>query len=318
MTMQWQPDILGSEFEQLTLELPQGAIATLVRHVHDSTSSGELDADVLYVHGWSDYFFQVAHANFWDDMGASFYALDLRNYGRSLRSGLQPGHIVSLESYDEEIDAALTAMGRSDNSERPLILVGHSAGGLTLSLWAGRHPGVASALILNSPWLEFQAAGLGRMAIAEFLDIESKRHPLTELPPVDHGIYTRTISSAFEGEWTYDFDWRPERGFAVTSGFLHAVFAGHKLVAAGLDIDCPVLVLLSRRSYLEPHWSEHARRSDVAIHVDGVARRALSLGNAVSIVRVDEALHDVFLSRDVVRAQAYAEIDRWLTGYAPS
>ncbi len=69
------------------------------------------DVDVLYVHGWSDYFFQKRLARFWTDRGARFYALDLRKYGRSLRPGQTPGYIADLDTYDEDIAAALGGDG---------------------------------------------------------------------------------------------------------------------------------------------------------------------------------------------------------------
>jgi len=40
---------------------------------------------LLYVHGWSDYFFQTELARYWHAQGAAFYALDLRKFGRSLQ-----------------------------------------------------------------------------------------------------------------------------------------------------------------------------------------------------------------------------------------
>ena len=52
------------------------------------------------------------------------------------------------------------------------MLLGHSTGGLVLSLWADRHPGVASAVVLNSPWLEFQLNAATRAAIAPVLGIQ--------------------------------------------------------------------------------------------------------------------------------------------------
>ena len=158
----WRPDVLGAGFEQLTLPLGSDdegeVVATLVRHLPTESIAERLfgdrralaDVDVLYVHGWSDYFFQTRLARFFTDRGARFFALDLRKYGRSLRLGQTPGYIANLDDYDEDIGAALDAMDRGD---RRLVLVGHSTGGLTLSLWASRHPGVASALVLNSPWL---------------------------------------------------------------------------------------------------------------------------------------------------------------------
>ncbi len=90
----WLPDVLGAGFEQLSLELGSDeegpVVATLVRHLPPLVPSrtGPLrNTDVLYVHGWSDYFFQTELARFWTGLGAGFYALDLRKYGRSLRPG---------------------------------------------------------------------------------------------------------------------------------------------------------------------------------------------------------------------------------------
>src|SRR5688572_13416991 len=177
----WRPDVLGPGFEQLTLPLGTDnegeLVATLVRHRPPwrlrLTSGAASGADVLYVHGWSDYFFNPELAEFWSNAGARFFALDLRKYGRSLLPGQTPGYITNLADYDADIEAALTAMGHGTTPDapagafaRPLILLGHSTGGLTLSLWAARNPGRAGALVLNSPWLEFQASWVGRAALA--------------------------------------------------------------------------------------------------------------------------------------------------------
>ncbi|ABM08454.1 alpha/beta hydrolase [Paenarthrobacter aurescens] len=324
MTQPWSPDILGEGFEQQTLTLDGGAVATLVRYLGTAPEWPEavdgipdpagIDADVLYVHGWSDYFFQRHVAEFWHRAGARFYALDLHNYGRSLGPGLVPGFVTNLADYDADIAAALSAMGRSGDAgqDRPLILLGHSTGGLTLSLWASRHPGIASALILNSPWLEFQATELGRRAIAPLVGLHARLHPLAPLPPVDPGIYTRAVSATLDGEWDYNLEWRPDRGFPITPAFLDAVFRGQATVAAGLGIDVPVLVLLSDKSYLQPKWSADALTADVALNVDAVAHRSLSLADTVTVSRLPNAFHDIFLSPEPVRRLAFERIGRWL------
>ncbi|MEE2568908.1 alpha/beta hydrolase [Pseudarthrobacter sp. J64] len=324
MTAAWGPDILGPDFEQHTLELDDGAVATLVRYAgkeprHEiSPIDPAVGADVLYVHGWSDYFFQEHLARFWHQLGATFYALDLRNYGRSLRPGQIQGAVSGLEIYDEEINAALSAMGRTESSSRPLILLGHSTGGLTLSLWAHRNPGKATALILNSPWLEFQATEIGRLALAPLVGIGARLHPLVPLPAVDSGNYTRAVSSAMDGEWDYNRQWRPVRGFPLTPSFLDAVFRGQALVAARLAIDVPVLVMLSDKSYLQPRWSVDAQHSDVALNVEAVAHRALSLGQTVTVLRIPDAFHDIFLSPAPIRNQAFAGMTRWLPSALPT
>lgn len=276
---------------------------------------------MLYVHGWSDYFFNPELARFWTDAGARFFALDLRKYGRSLREWQTPGYVTNLATYDEDIEAALAAIAIDDAgaepSARPLILLGHSTGGLIFSLWAARNPGRAAALVLNSPWLEFQLRGIGRQAISPMIEFRARLDPMGPLPNVDLGFYTRSIAKELDGEWEYDHRWRPDRGFATHPAWLTAILAGHATVAEGIDVGAPVLTLLSARSTLLPRWDAAMLESDIVLVVDDIAQRSLNLGREVTVARVDRALHDVFLSRQPARAAAYAAITRWLEGYGP-
>ncbi|WP_443027352.1 serine aminopeptidase domain-containing protein [Sphingomonas sp. LR61] len=75
--------------------------------------------------------------------------------------------------------AALDTIGHGDpeHGRRRLILFGHSTGGLTLALWNSRHRGVAAGLVLNSPWLEFQATGFARELIAPLMKLGARRNP---------------------------------------------------------------------------------------------------------------------------------------------
>ncbi|WP_295839832.1 alpha/beta hydrolase [uncultured Microbacterium sp.] len=311
---EWHPDILGDGFEQQTLPLGDDAegevVATVVRaRPHPGARLfGELrDTDVLYVHGWSDYFFQTRLARFFTDRGARFHALDLRKYGRSLRPGQSPGYVASLDVYDADIQAALDAMGTKREGRR-LLLLGHSTGGLTLTLWAARHPGVADGLVLNSPWLELQLGPLGRQALAPLVNARARIDPLGTHPVVDLGFYTRaqrdvgTLPESPEG-------WRPSQGFSTHPGWLAAIIAGHARVAAGVDVGCPALVLLSARSTVTPHWSDAMRASDSVLVVDDIARAATRIARTVTIARIDGALHDVFLSAPPARHAAYAALE---------
>ncbi|MFB7250200.1 alpha/beta hydrolase [Microbacterium sp. NPDC056234] len=341
----WAPDILGDEFEQLTLPLGSDAegevVATLVRALPSpppeepsgwdrfmrrlrgqpvSAPIPDLaDVDVLYVHGWSDYFFQKRLARFWTRRGARFFALDLRKYGRSLRPGQTPGYIADLAKYDEDIGAALDAMTDATASGRRLVLFGHSTGGLILSLWASRNPGLASAVILNSPWLEFQLGPM-RQAIAPMVGWGARVRPLDAVPQVDLGFYTRAQAEAADPDDPVEVNltWRPEVTMPVHTGWLHAILAGHAKVAAGLAIDAPVCVLLSARTAVPTRWSEELTRADTVLVVDDIARAALKLGPSVTVERIDGALHDVFLSRHDAREDAYRRLDRWVTGWVAS
>ncbi|HEX5859977.1 MAG TPA: alpha/beta hydrolase [Microbacterium sp.] len=325
-TPEWQPDVLGEPFRQLTLPLGEDGegplVATLVRalahHEWWRMPRPPLeDVDVLYVHGWSDYFFQRSLARYWTDRGANFYALDLRKYGRSLRPGQTPGYVTDLESYDDDIAAALTAMGRpldGSKHERRLVLVGHSTGGLVLSLWAGSHPGEAAAVILNSPWLEFQLSALTRVAVAPMVGLQARLRPLETLPQVDFGFYTRAQREARGADLDVRPEWRPEQSWTVHSAWLAAILAGHSQVALGLGIEAPVCTLLSARSAVPTRWSDELTRADSVLVVDDIARASLKLGASVTVERIPGALHDVFLSRADARDIAYERLDRWVTG----
>lgn len=322
--------MLGEPFEQLTLELPddfQGpVVATLVRRRESalrrfaSLFDDEAVArgwDVLYVHGWSDYFFQTELAEYWHSQGARFFALDLRKYGRSLRDHQAPGYITNLADYDEDIEAALSAMGHGHGmqSSRRLLIMGHSTGGLTVSLWADRHPERAHALVLNSPWLEFQAGAVGRRALAPLASIGARLDPRVQLPNVDLGFYSRAVSKAMDGEWEYNTDWRPARGFPAHPAWLAAVFAGHQRVAAGLSIEIPVLSMVSAKSTLSVTWSDDMLSSDSVLVVDEIAEQSLRLAPTVTVAKIAGAIHDVLLSAPPVRAYAYGQITQWARAY---
>ncbi|PRB63920.1 alpha/beta hydrolase [Microbacterium sp. MYb45] len=329
---EWIRDVLGDEFQQLTLDLgtdEQGpVVATLVRALPAEPDLWNrirgrwplLDGvDVLYVHGWSDYFFQKRLARFWTSRGARFFALDLRKYGRSLRDGQTPGYVADLATYDEDIGAALEAMGRGQGgieSSRRLVLLGHSTGGLVLSLWASRHPGAADAVILNSPWLEFQFAP-ARAAIAPMVELQARIRPMEAAPQVDLGYYTRAQLEVADPDDPMEVNplWRPAQTMAVYAGWLHAILSGHKAVAAGLGITAPVCVLLSARFVPPTRWSEELTSADSVLVVDDIARAALRLGASVTVERIDGALHDVFLSRHDAREDAYRRLERWVTGW---
>jgi alpha-beta hydrolase superfamily lysophospholipase len=326
---QWVTDVLGAPFEQLTLPLEPDeegeVVATLVRLLPEEPRWGWLvperrpfaDIDVLYVHGWSDYFFQTRLARYWADRGARFFALDLRKYGRSLREGQTAGYIDDLSQYDADIAAALTAMGRAEDGtgERRLVLLGHSTGGLTLSLWAGRNPDAAAAVILNSPWLEFQLSSSVRAAIAPVLGIHSRLRPFDLWPQVDAGFYTRAQAEVADPDDPVSTNpaWRPEKTMPVHVGWMRAILDGHTRVSLGLGISAPVCVLLSARSVIPTRWDDDLTAADTVLVVDDIARAALRLGDSVTIERIDGALHDVFLSRREARSEAYRRLDRWAT-----
>lgn len=325
----WKPDVLGEGFRSRTLDLGTDSegpvVATLVSYlppVAPAPVEGRVNA-LLYVHGWSDYFFQAELARFWAAQGVAFYAVDLRKYGRSLRPGQSEGYVDDLSEYDADLEAALAAVEadvqfRYGSGASPVTsLMAHSTGGLVASLWAHRNPGRIAALILNSPWLELSGSSMLRFATNGLLEPVVRRRPRTRLKIPEFGFYFRSISSAMDGEWDVDPQWRPPFSFPVRAGWIKAVLAGHAKVARGLDIRVPILVLASAASTISPSWNPLMLRTDSVLDVELMVQRGLLLGPEVTTFRFDGALHDTLLSSLPVRTRVYDGIRRWAGAFMP-
>ena len=317
-------DVLGEGYEARMIELGTDAhgpiTATLVSRTpvgadgsHAASRRSASAGAVLYVHGFNDYFFQTHVAEHFAAHGYDFHALDLRGYGRSLRGGELPNYTVDLGVYDAELDAAVELVG----AER-LVVLGHSTGGLIAALWADRHPGVADALVLNSPWLDLQRSWIWRTAGTHAVDVLGVRDPLRVLGKGEDGGYGRSLHAEHGGEWTYDLAWKPLGGFPVRAGWMRAVRRAHAQVHRGLDVTAPVLVLRSGRSVLGRPPGPESAGADTVLDTEQIARWAPWLGREVTVLRCDGALHDVYLSPEPVRTAALDSTIRWLGAHPPS
>lgn len=345
--LDWRPDILAG-YRQHVFELgpdPDGegsAAAVLVRrepHAKDSPveSAGTsahgaagVHGAVLYVHGFSDYFFQTELADFFAARGMAFYALDLRKCGRARRPGQTAHYVSDLALYDEELDLALAAVAE-EHPDLPVLLVAHSTGGLILPLWLDRRRGAArarnpqdvqdaqrargvapvSGLVLNSPWFDLQGSSARRGALTQALRVASKAVPHR---PISAPLspYGDTLHVSGTGEWEFDLELKPLAGFPVTVGWLNAIRRAHATLHRGLDVGVPSLVLRSNRTHYSTKYSELSERADLVLDVKQIARWAGCLGGETTIVPLEDARHDVFLSLPEPRKHAYAVLGDWL------
>ncbi|HEY3976578.1 MAG TPA: alpha/beta hydrolase [Streptosporangiaceae bacterium] len=314
----WQPDILGDGYSQHVLELGpdpdgQGPIAAvLVRH--EALTEAARGA-VLYVHGFSDYFFQTALADFLAARGLAFYALDLRKSGRARRPGQTPHYVSDLALYDSDLERALAIVATA-HPGRPVVLLAHSTGGLIAPLWLDRRRAAGqvapvAGLVLNSPWFDLQGTPAQRGALTQALRLLARARPLREFttPP---GVYGPTLHTSGTGEWDFDVALKPLAGFPVTLGWLNAVRRGHARLHRGLDTSVPSLVLRSDRSDFSSAHSPLSDRADIVLDVAQIARWAGCLGSETTVMPIDGARHDVFLSLAGPRDRAYAALEGWL------
>ncbi|HEU0239860.1 MAG TPA: alpha/beta hydrolase [Micromonosporaceae bacterium] len=311
-------DVLGSPYERMTIDLgsdDEGRIdATLVRRRCDPPSRRA----VLYIHGFTDYFFQTHLADFYVDAGLDFYAIDLRKYGRSLHSHQTANFTSDIASYFVELDEALRIIREQDGHTR-VLLSGHSTGGLTASLWAHqrRADGVIDGLFLNSPFFEFNVSPAMRASIGPTFAAVARRRPYALVPSGLNQVYGRSIHADHEGEWQYNLAWKPLGGFAIRAGWLTAIRAAQARLHRGLDIPAPVLIGTSGATYRSDQWSDQAHAADAVLDPAHMWRWGPGIGRHVTLVRFDGGRHDLTLSRKPVRDAVFDELGRWIRAYLP-
>jgi alpha-beta hydrolase superfamily lysophospholipase len=329
----WEPDVLAGYWQQ-TFKLgpdPDGEgdlVATLVRRGEPEAAATRA---VLMVHGFTDYFFHTELADRLAARGFVVYALDLHKCGRSWREGQTPHFTTDLARYDTELERAvdlIRAECNVDGRQRPvspanILLYGHSAGGLIVSLWLDRlrsrgttQPTDITGLVLNSPWLDLQGPAILRTApTAAALAALSRVRKRMVVRPSTEGGYGATLHRDHGGDFDYDLNWKPIGGFPVTFGWIHAIRRGHATLHRGLDVGVPNLILRSDHSVREVNDPDVIQRGDAVLDVKQIARWAGCIGNRTTVVPIPDAKHDVFLSVPEARQAAFHELDGWLNWY---
>ncbi|TAK44418.1 MAG: alpha/beta hydrolase [Betaproteobacteria bacterium] len=289
----WRADRLltGFEAKEFAFEpdYDGAVVATLVRLPAPQAARGA----VLYVHGFVDYFFQRHMAERFAAEGYAFHALDLRKHGRSLRPHQHPCFCKDVAEYGADLTRALEEIGE------PVLLAGHSTGGLICALYAkdGARREQVRALWLNSPFFEFNAQGLRRAQLGLALAL-GRRAPFLNNPKAVLPAYVESLHRDWRGEWQFDLQLKPHRGFPAYFGWLAAISAAHAKVHAGLDLERPVLAM-------------HSDEADIILDWRHIARWSRTLGREVTVLQFPGALHDVVLSRREIREEVFRQLFAW-------
>jgi alpha-beta hydrolase superfamily lysophospholipase len=282
-------------------------VATLLFHPAKHPS----DSAVLFIHGYSDYFFHDHVAQWFNNQGFDFYAIELRKYGRSWLPHQKPNYCRDLSEYYPELDAAITRI-RTRDQHHFLAVAAHSTGGLTATLYAGegKNRSGIQRLILDSPFFGFNTSPVASFAVHLYGAL-GQFHDKGVLPVRGGGLYGKAINKKYGGEWDYNFYWKPFLGFPFHQSWVRAILAGQEKVDQGLKVDCPVLVLHSDKTYTGQDV-KMAKHADVVLDVADISGQAKKIRGRVKDVSIPDAVHDVFLSEPQVRKKLFTELATWL------
>lgn len=269
---------------------------------------------VLYIHGYTDYFFQNHMAEEFMRNGYNFYAVDLRKYGRSLHEWQHPNYARSMREYYPELTESIRAIRKDGNSE--IVLLGHSTGGLLAALYMDDGPEeerkAIKAAVLNSPFLEFNEPWFNRRIGIPIVAGLGRLFPYAHISGVLSPLYAKSLHKDHQGEWDFDPRLKPIDGIPLYFAWLRAIRKGHKQVKRGLQIETPILVMSSDRSFYGKEWSPEIMHADAVLNVKDIERYAGKLGSHVTYRPIPGGLHDLFLSPLPVRKEAFRVMFEWL------
>ena len=312
MQSSYQPDILGSGYEQKTLSFVddyEGKVtSTLIRKKAEIVTTQA----VLYIHGFIDYFFQTEMAEHFNHHGYNFYALDLRKYGRSHLPHQKFYNVRNISEYDAEITQALNII--ADEGHDAVLLSGHSTGGLITTLYAAHYPEhpLIKALWVNSPFYDFNMPTWKKKYALPKLSALGKYLPNLKFPSELNKWYAPSIHQKFHGEWNFNLQWKQQSYPLVYLSFVRAIFEAQKEIHTGVKMMIPILVMHSHQTTYPKKYNHDAETSDVILDVKDIEKYAKKLQGDVTVITIKDGLHDLVLSAPLVRQEVYSNLFKWL------
>jgi alpha-beta hydrolase superfamily lysophospholipase len=274
-------------------------LLTLVRPAHGPSHPRGV---VVHLHGYNDYFFQAHLAAALADQGWAFLAVDARRCGRSWREPEVPHYQVDLREQADDLNRAVQVAAEL-HPGLPVVVHGHSTGGLVGALWAHAHRerSPIAALVLDSPFLSVTNSWIQPLA-DQALPAIARATPLRVLSDGPSRYAERLLT-----RWTFDTRLKNPDGVPARAAWLAAVRSGQRRVAAGLAVAVPVLHAHSDRSGPDATDNAELDSQDTVLDVATMTRLAARVGEDLTDAVIEGGVHDLCLSTPGPRA-AYLRV----------
>ncbi len=301
---------LTKDFTSQTLELKPDYEGEAIAVLTSSNFNTGNRKSVLYLHGYIDYFFHPHLGEQFNKNDFDFYAIDLRKYGRALLEHQHPNYCKDIEEYFEEISIAIREIKSKSSA---VFMLAHSTGGLIASSYMndGQEKNLVDGLILNSPFLDFNQTKFEKSMSLFAAKSISKLSDFAKIEGVLSPAYGESVHKDFYGEWDFNLAWKPIKGFPTYFKWLVAIDIAQKKLANS-NITVPVLVMHASGSLKMSKYSKEAMSNDIVLNIEDIKRVGKKLGKEVTLLKIDNAQHDIFLSAQEVREIGFEKMFSWL------
>jgi alpha-beta hydrolase superfamily lysophospholipase len=247
-------------------------------------------AALLFVHGLGEHSGRYDHvARRFAARGFGCHALDIRGHGRS------PGLRVHVDRFDEFVGdvAAMRTRLREAHPRLPLVLVGHSQGGLIVLHSALAAPEGLAGVVVSSPFLGIHPSSRPSALVAAAARVLSRLAPRLRL---DNGVDPAYLSHDAEVVKAYVGD--PLVSTRVSARWFTEILSAHQAARAQAPrLAVPALVMQSGSDHLV----------DPAVTRDWAAAAPAGL---VEYVEWEGLYHEMF--NEPEKETVFAHMERWL------
>ncbi len=216
-----------------------------------------------------------------------------------------------MKEYFADIDSSISQM--KDDGIDEIILMGHSTGGLTTSLYMASNPDSdIRALILNSPFLDWNLSSFQEKFLVPAVSTIGNAFPDIRIPQGGSSKYAESVLKQYGGEWDFNTQWKFIVSPDVDAGWIRAIDMGQGMLQNGEDIKIPILLMHSDRSYKKGDDDTQYAVTDAVLDVDDISKYGRRLGWDITEIKVNGGMHDLVLSKKNVREALYDYIFKWL------
>lgn len=289
----------------------EGKVVTTV--IESRSNKASASKTVLYIHGFSDYFFQEHMMTYFTDCGINFYAIDLRKCGRSFLPHQHQNYCKSMREYFPELDLGIEHILKV-NAQTSIYLIGHSTGGLLISYYAkaGLLRNKVKGLLLNSPFFGFNLPFYKKLVIGMVSKRKAHKEPFSYSSGVA-SVYGKSLHSEYAGEWSFNLKWKPILPLPVFYAWISAVYRAQQFIQEKPNLgNLPILLLRSKVSSSKYKVTNLTTKSDVILNVKDMTKVGLKLSNQVTQVIVEDGLHDLVLSPKAIREKVLQEMKEFV------